>query len=138
MKRQTKSYSILIVEDDAEIIILLDRIFSCICPFADIEWSTNAEEAILLVENKFKNNLKNPFDIIIIDYFLEGVKTGHDFLHDIKNIYPKISCVMISVGNLNKIFKLNNIKKDIHLKLIKKPLNISYCTKVLKDLLYKN
>lgn len=71
---------ILIVEDDLELKVVMDRVLDAIAPGAEVDWVTSTEEAMdLLRDRRFSTGKRSkPYDLLIADIFLEGESTGLD------------------------------------------------------------
>src|SRR5262245_10655070 len=83
---------ILVVEDDLALQPLIQRMVSKINPDSIVDWTTNAEEALELLEQD------RGYDVVLSDVRLEGQKTGVDLVEECwrKNLSANI---ILTSGN---------------------------------------
>ena len=85
---QKSSGSVLVVEDDQSLRVVLTRILRQIDPNLSIRWVSSAEEA--------QTELKNNHRMVIADIALEGEMTGLDLWKFCEEKYPGTPVVMMS------------------------------------------
>jgi response regulator of citrate/malate metabolism len=75
------SYSALIVEDDLSASHMIDVVLQSTGQFSRVDWVTSAEEAARMIRKSKKSSRVDPYNLIIIDIFLDGRETGVDLLN---------------------------------------------------------
>lgn len=82
----------LIIEDDIQLQLALERIFRFHIKEFEIKWAENYMEAIRLLHDQ-------SFDLIISDYCLPDFKSGKEIFEKCMRIYPNTPFLMISGMN---------------------------------------
>ncbi|MBS1958274.1 MAG: response regulator [Bdellovibrionales bacterium] len=134
MPQGSNHKSVYVVEDDLELSTVLDRVLKSIDHRVTLDWSTTAEEAIQTLNRAWKNGVKRPYDLIIVDVFLDGDQNGLDLWNLCKREYPDIPVVLTSAHKLNSLFPKDMDPDDIPI-FLQKPFSINECKKLFKTLL---
>ena len=87
---------VFVVEDDIDLSTVLDRILRVIDPKVHIEWATSAEEAKARLLSRAAAGTEVPYDLMIVDIFLEGEENGLDFWKMVKKHYPDVPLIITS------------------------------------------
>ncbi len=124
--------SVYVVEDDIELSTVMDRVLKSIDKDVQLDWSTSAEEAIQNVRNAAKMGVERPYDLIIVDVFLDGFQNGMDLWNLVKQEYPDIPVVMTSSTRLDSLFTKESENLPMFLQ---KPFSMAECKRVFKELL---
>jgi YesN/AraC family two-component response regulator len=103
-------YSILIVDDDDNLISGLKRSFRKKSEAWDIQYAKSAKEAVSLLE-------LNKYDLIITDYKMPGMD-GLDLLILVKEKYASVKRILLTGQSENEIFETS---KDIAHVYLSKP-----------------
>lgn len=137
MESTKKQRSVYVVEDDIEMSTIIDRVLKSIDPDILLDWSTSAEEAIQRIRTAVKKHELKPYDLIIVDVFLDGSRSGLDFWRYCKREYEEIPIVITSANSRESLFSktMPLPEKPIFLQ---KPFTISECKKLFKELLYED
>lgn len=101
-----QSRKILVVEDDLELTTILNRVLKAIDPTFEVDWVTSAEQAMALIEDRNSKaaNRGHPYDLVLVDIFLEGSTTGLDLWTLCEQFYPKMPIVVTSALPVDKFF----------------------------------
>ena len=122
------------MEDDIEMSTLIDRVIKNIDPKINLDWSTNAEEAIIKLKNASKKGIELPYNLIIADVFLDGSKTGIDLWRYSKKEYGKIPFILTSADQKESLFLKKNLLNFDPI-FLQKPFSIQECKTLLKKIL---
>ena len=76
---------------------------------------------------------KNRFDLIVSDYFLEGDKTGADFIRDIRAEGSDVPAVALSIAEQEQ--SVEAIKNAGFNHYIKKPIDVVEFSSAIDDIL---
>ena len=98
-------YRVLLVEDDADLRILFERILCRDHPCVEIEWASSAEDAMSILEKRCDATKGRPFDLIIADILLQGSVNGLDFWRLCKMTFPEIPVVVTSAMSIENFFQ---------------------------------
>lgn len=115
---------------------MLDRIIKSLDQRIVIDWSTSAEEAIQLIQSEKKAQKRTPYDLIVADIYLDGLKTGLDLMVVCCEIYPEIPFVLTSVNDISHC--MNHLECSNYEYFLKKPFNPVECKKIFKAILWRN
>lgn len=126
--------SVYVVEDDIELSTIMDRVLKSIDDQVILNWSTTAEEAMENIHNAWKKKIRRPYDLIIVDVFLDGAQNGIDLWNLCRREYPDIPVVLTSSTRLGKLFPANAELPDTPI-FLQKPFNINESKKLFKSLL---
>jgi len=132
-----RKFSALIVEDDMASIYLIDVALQKTGQFMRMDWATSAEEAINYIKKRIKNGQENPYDLIIIDIFLDGKKTGLDlwqylYEENLQNI-PVIMTSSISEKRFSDLMGRYSIMPHF----LKKPFHLQVAEEMVGEILSK-
>lgn len=134
MPQGSNHRSVYIVEDDLELSTVLDRVLKSIDHRIALDWSTTAEEAIQTMNRAWKMGVKRPYDLIVIDVFLDGDQNGLDLWNLCRREYPDIPVVLTSAHRLSTLFSKDTDPLDIPI-FLQKPFGINECKSLFKRLL---
>jgi DNA-binding response OmpR family regulator len=127
---------VFVVEDDVDLSTVLDRILRMIDPKVHIEWATSAEEAKARLLSRSATGLSTPYDLMIVDIFLEGAENGLDFWKMVKNHFPEVPLVITSALPVDQY--LHHLGVDAGLPpFLAKPFTVNECKQLLKSILRK-
>ncbi len=117
--KSTKSEKVLVVEDDKNLTVLIGYALFEVMSDVEIDWAISFESAISQIITKGVKNKINPYDLIIVDIFLEGFGNGFDLIKVIHRIYPAVPFLIIT--SLSRDVVTENLsemqtKNIIHLK----------------------
>lgn len=102
-KKTFTGKSILIVEDEKEILEIQSAILSHQPFFHNVDTATDGDSAISLFNN-------HNYDLISLDYLLPGEKNGMDIYHQIREVNPHIPILFMS-GNLEFLNSIKHLQK---------------------------
>lgn len=117
---------ILVVEDEAAISVVLEKILTS-PPFAnDVVVATDARSAMARFE-------QHKFDLVSLDYMLPGNESGMDVYRFIRNVDTRVPVIFVS-GNFEFIESIKALReKDPFLDYLSKPCeNIKYSAIIRK------
>lgn len=127
--------SVLIVEDDTTAVFLLKLALNKTGSFAAFDWVSNAKEALKHISQRSENGHKKPYDLIIIDVYLEGRETGLDLWDALAkqnmNVLPVLVTSSISEGRFSELVAASKFTP----RYLRKPFKVESCAKVISDLL---
>jgi DNA-binding response OmpR family regulator len=139
IRRQIKSERswkrVFVVEDDLSMSTLLDKALRQVDADAEIDWATSAEEAVFEMNAKTKAYGRLPYDLIIIDVFLEGESTGLEFYELCKNQYPDIPVLVTSALPVGKFLNLTG-HHDQKMPFLQKPFSVRECKEAIEAQLH--
>jgi DNA-binding response OmpR family regulator len=126
---------VFVVEDDVDLSTVLDRILRMIDPKVHIEWATSAEEAkARLTSRSAQSTHTTPYDLMIVDIFLEGAENGLDFWKMVKQHYPEVPLIITSALPVDQY--LTSLGVDAGLPpFLAKPFTVNECKQLLKSVL---
>lgn len=127
---------ILVVEDDLELTAVLDGVMKSIDPTMEADWVTSTEEALSLLRNPTGAPRKNggPYDLLLVDIFLEGSSTGLDLWKLCQQAYPEMPVVITSGLPIDKFF--TTLGRDtIAPPFLAKPFQFGECKQLLQGIL---
>lgn len=124
---------ILIVEDDLELSAMLDGVIASIDAEAEVDWVTSAEQAFFLLEEKsWKDGA--PYDLALVDIFLEGDTTGLELWRQLQHSLPNVPIVITSAMPVHKFFDALG-ENTISPPFLAKPFKAGECRQLLEGLL---
>ncbi len=126
-------FSALIVEDDMGSMHMLDVALQSTGQFSKLDWATSAEEAVRLMERRKNSGRSQPYDLIIIDIFLDGRRSGVDlwkFLHEEK--LQDIPVIMTSGISEDKFAELMGANAVVP-KFLRKPFQMRHCMDTISE-----
>ena len=97
---------VLVVEDDQELSTVMDRILKSIDETISLEWATSAEDAIVLLKKMAETTPQagKSYDLVVVDIFLDGKRTGIDLWHTCQKLLPNVPVLVTSALSLDKFF----------------------------------
>lgn len=126
--------SVYVVEDDIELSTVMDRVLKSIDRNMSLDWSTSAEEAIQTIRNASDEGIARPYDLIIVDVFLDGSQNGLDLWSVCKEEYPEIPVVLTSASKREDLFLTESDQSDRPI-FLQKPFSMSECKRLFKSVL---
>lgn len=130
-----RKHSALIVEDDMASIYMIDVALQRTGQFSTLDWATSAEEAVNYIKKRMRAGKGLPYDLIIIDIFLDGKKTGVDlWQHLYEENLHKVPVIMTS-GISEKRFSDLMGRYSVVPKFLKKPLQLDRCVETIGEAL---
>lgn len=121
----TKQYKILVVDDSATNVVLLEAILDE--KGYKIETALNAKEAFAIIS-------KNSPDLILLDLLMPKI-SGFDFLEKIRNDIRTKHTPVIVISALTDEENINKIKKMDIVDFIKKPIDLQYLVNKVESVL---
>jgi DNA-binding NtrC family response regulator len=118
---------VLVVEDDVDLKVILERILLKIDPALKYEWVTTAEEAAVELR-------RDHYALVIADFTLEGKGTGIDLWELVQERYPHIPFMMMSALDVEMFFKLVGRNRTCPI-FLPKPFYSGECRQVIESLL---
>lgn len=126
-------FSALIVEDDMGSMHMLDVALQSTGQFSRLDWATNAEEAMRFVEARMKSGRPLPYDLIVIDIFLDGRRTGVDFWHFLNKESLQSVPVIMTSGISEERFADLMGRSSIMPKFLRKPFRMRRCLDTINE-----
>ncbi len=121
---------VLIVEDDISYRPMWEYVIQQTQPGVRIDWAQSEEQAEKLINHRVRN--QTPYDLIIADVFLAGIKTGIDLWEK----YGDWSSHFIFVSGLPREKFDELMSHDYGAPIyLQKPLRPKVCKELIKDLL---
>lgn len=127
-------YRFCVVEDDLELAPVVERIIHAIDPGASLDWATSAEEAICHLKTRSRRHREKPYDLVIIDFFLEGETTGLELCDIYNKNYPRVP-VLVTSGLPVKEFLIACGREDVCPPFMQKPFSPEECKFMVESLL---
>lgn len=134
MDSSNQHKSVYVVEDDIELSTVIDRVLKSIDQKVSLDWSTTAEEAMQKIDAAWKKGENRPYDLIIIDMFLDGSQNGLDLWNLCRKEYPEIPIVLTSSSQLGSFFESEKEPVDMPI-FLQKPFSMNECKILFKNLL---
>lgn len=125
---------VLIVEDQLELSTLLYQAFKKADPEISIDWATSAESAFFLLKENDLGYGQPPYEMILIDIFLDGKETGIDFWDKCRKIHPSIPVVFTSSLSLDRFFAAIGSDR-VAPSYLQKPFSIDEAGRVFYEML---
>jgi len=125
---------ILVVEDDIELMTVVDHVVKLIDPKMGRDWVSNVEQAIVLLQEQVRKGNSKPYDLILVDIFLEGEGTGFDLWKLCQEHFPEVPIVVTSAMPMEKFFRAIG-SEDISPPFLPKPFKPSECKQLLEGIL---
>jgi CheY-like chemotaxis protein len=114
--RSMGAMSVLVVDDVSDTLLYMQRIIGEIC--AKCDTAVSVTEAVVKIKKSVRN--KSPYDIIIIDWYLEN-ETAADVLQRTRNLLNEETIIVLS-----SIADFADIKQQVqelgHVHFLKKPV----------------
>jgi|GEM_PF-1242555 len=126
-------YSALIVEDDMSTMHMLDVALQTTGQFVKLDWATSAEEAMRFLQARVKNGRPNPYDLIIIDIFLDGRRTGVDLWNYLNEESLQSVPVVMTSGISEEKFADLMGRFTIMPKFLRKPFQMKGCMDTINE-----
>ena len=127
--------SVLIVEDDTTSVFLMKLALNKAGSFAAFDWVSNAKEALAHIKARSQNGRRRPYDLIIIDIFLEGKETGIELWERLSrqdlHMFPVLLTSSISEGRFSQLVGSQRLAP----RYLRKPFLVDACAKTITDLL---
>jgi len=117
----------LVVEDDKSLLALLQAVLTTSDIGYELDWTTNAEDALIALN-------KNTYDIVLADYYLEGIQNGLDLWKN-HNLASKRRTPFLIMSSMPKreYIKLSPI--EIYKPtFLQKPFSLSECKDVVNEI----
>ena len=95
-QKDTNSERVLVVEDDKILTVLIGYALFEVMNDVEIDWAVSFESAINQIVTEGLKNKIYPYDLIIVDIFLEGFGNGFDLIKVIHRIYPAVPFLIIT------------------------------------------
>ena len=128
---------VLLVEDDLSLEQMFDAVFHDIDPEIEVEWVTSAEEALKRIEHATMTRQGGlPFDLLVIDIFLDGVLNGADLWKQCHRRFPGMPAVVISALPWYRFHEFIETRQD-RPRYIEKPLRLNECRQTLRQMIYR-
>lgn len=125
---------VLLIEDDPSLKEVFHALLAGIDENIQMDWVTNAEEAIDELEESSRLRGSRPFDLVISDVFLDGKFTGVDFWRLCRKVYPNLPVVVVSSLPSAKLFDFIEESQSA-IRFLQKPLDLSECKKKFQEFL---
>ena len=132
-----RKHSALIVEDDMTSIYVLDLALRQTGLFAHLDWATSAEEAMSYIGKRMRSGRRLPYDLVIIDIFLDGVRTGVDLWQFLNESNVQNMPVIMTSGISEDRFTQLMGRYYIMPKFLKKPFKMQSCITAIEESLNK-
>lgn len=114
-------YSILIVDDDEDQLVILSRIL--MTQGFTISTAQSASEGLELIQNRF-------FDAIVLDYLLED-STGIEFLEEVRNFNQLVTVILVT-GYSSEHLAISAIRSQCD-DLLQKPVDFASIGITIRD-----
>ncbi len=124
---------ILVVEDDHEMCALVAGVIFSIDAEAEVDWASSAERARALLARRAVRK-ESPYDLVLVDIFLEGEASGLDFWKDLQQQLPEVPIVMTSCMPMHKFFTAVG-PGVVAPPFLEKPFKPAECRRVFQALL---
>ena len=125
---------VLILEDDIELSMVIERILKSIDSRIILDWATSAEFALEQLKGSASIHYSAPYDLIVADIFLDGKSTGIDFWRICNDSYPDIPIIITSALGLDRFFSTIG-HEAISPPYLQKPFTSGECRQAFKYLL---
>jgi response regulator of citrate/malate metabolism len=126
-------FSALIVEDDMSSMHMLDVALQSTGQFTKLDWATSAEEAVRFLQDRVKAGRPEPYDLIFIDIFLDGRRTGVDLWNFLNEESLQTVPVIMTSGISEDRFAELMGRYTIVPKFLRKPFQMSRCMETIND-----
>lgn len=133
-----RKHSALIVEDDMTSIYAIDVALQQTGQFAKLDWASSAEEAMNYIKKRVQNGRVMPYDLIIIDIFLDGRRTGVDLWHYLHEENMQHVPVIMTSGISEERFAHLMGRYSIMPKFLKKPFAMRRCVEAIGEALNRH
>lgn len=121
--------NVLVVEDDPMCKKFIEHAIHKFSPKIHLLTASSGKEALKVLSN-------TSCDLIIADYFLEGPDTGLELCRQVRALYPKVKCLMIS-GMTFYEYKELALNSEIQPEFMEKPLSKNSIDKYLTSFFEK-
>lgn len=128
-------FSALIVEDDMSSMHMLDVALQSTGQFTKLDWATSAEEAMRFLQGRMKGGRPLPYDLIIIDIFLDGRRTGVDLWNFLNEESLESMPVIMTSGISEEKFADLMGRYSIMPKFLRKPFQMRRCMDTINEAL---
>lgn len=132
-----RKHSALIVEDDMTSIYVLDLALQQTGQFAKLDWATSAEEAMGYISRRLQAGKTTPYDLIIIDIFLDGRRTGVDLWQYLCEANIQHVPVIMTSGISEQRFAQLMGRYAVAPKFLKKPFKMQVCIDTIEAALHQ-
>jgi DNA-binding NtrC family response regulator len=128
---------VLLVEDDLSLERTFDALFYDIDSRIELNWVTSAEAALRNIEDAARRRGRVPFDLAIIDIFLDGRANGIELWNHCHRVYPQMPAVVISALPWHRFhdFIENHAVCPPYLE---KPLSLSQCRQTFEEMMNRS
>jgi CheY-like chemotaxis protein len=131
---RAKTPKILVVEDDLELSLVIEKVLRSIDNTLHLDWATSAEAAIEHLERNLVDESSRPYDLIIADIFLDGRSTGIDFWRTSQELFPNTPVLITSALSLDRFFSTIGTE-SISPPYLQKPFTLGECKQALETML---
>lgn len=129
---KTREPKILIVEDDKTLVPIWDYITTKVDNNSKVDWATSELEAEDLIFEALRDG--HQYDLVIIDIFLEGSRTGLDLYEKFGHLFHNKMIITTSADYEKYSEYLHS--GDARPYCLEKPLAPDECVKVVNKMLH--
>ena len=131
MRTSVVSPKILIVEDDKTLTPIWDYITTSVSENSIVDWATSELEAEDYIFQAMRNGKQ--YDLVIIDIFLDGARTGLDFYERFGHLFHHK--MIITSGTDYQKYEEYLVKGNFAPYCLEKPLNPKHCIEIIGNML---
>lgn len=125
---------VLVIEDDKNLSVLIGYALLEVNPDVEVDWATSLESAMSLYVAKGAKNKKNPYDLLIVDIFLEGHGNGFDLIKIIHRMYPKTSFLIVTSLDHDVVKENLSDLQTANIIHLKKPFIYADCKSEIRNI----
>ncbi len=134
-KKRSEPLRVFVLEDDLELSAVIEHVLRSVDSTISLDWATSADEAISLLRENRMNRPGMPYDLIVIDLFLDGkTTTGIDCWKICQELFPDVPIILTSVLSLDRFFSMIG-RQSISPPYLQKPFTISECRHMFMNML---
>ena len=128
-----RNKKVLVVEDDLSLQPIWVEIFRRCSPTIQLDWAVSCETAQKMIRKA--NDDKSHFDLIVVDLFLAGSRTGIDLIHSSEVAQSKARTMLVSSAETAKI---RDFYGDplLATQIISKPFSVKECERAIRKILH--
>lgn len=128
-----RNKKVLVVEDDLSLQPIWVEIFRRCSPTIQLDWAVSCETAQKMIRKA--NDDKSHFDLIVVDLFLAGSRTGMDLIHSSEVAQSKARTMLVSSAETAKI---RDFYGDplLATQIISKPFSVKECERAIRKILH--
>ena len=132
---ESKSFKKILIVDDALILKPIWEVYlKSLNKNIQISWSISYEHAIVLIDREIKNG--QVFDLMIVDIFLSGRRTGIDLIESELVKKNRINSIIITSSSIEQV-KAEYKPLVSENSVFSKPINFSHITPTILKYLEK-